>query len=197
MNDRTRKSDEIRGRLQALRVAMQNLSIDVLIVPSSDPHLSEYLPEHWRSREWLSGFTGSAGTLVVGKNLASLWVDSRYWSQAAQQLAGSGIIMCKVGGGSNLPYVSWIAENFPSGSTVGIDGNLISLNQGRQLKKELEKKGLVFKMDVDPVSSVWKNRPRIPDEAVFEHPSRFVALSRQKKLGLIRAEMKSAGAHRF
>ncbi|EEO28604.1 aminopeptidase P family protein [Oxalobacter paraformigenes] len=197
MNDGMQQSDEIHHRLQALRKAMQNLSIDVLIIPTSDPHLSEYLPEHWRSREWFSGFTGSAGTLVVGKNQASLWVDSRYWSQAAQQLTGSGIIMRKIGGGSTLPYVGWIAENFPAGSTVGIDGNLISLNQGRQLKKELEKKGLVFKMDVDPVSSVWKNRPRIPDEAVFEHPPRFVALSRQEKLGLIRAEMKNAGADWF
>lgn len=197
MNDSVKQCNEIPDRLRSLRTVMQSLSIDVLIIPGSDPHLSEYLPEHWRSREWFSGFTGSAGTLVIGKNLASLWVDSRYWSQAGHQLAGSGISMGKIAGGSNLPYVDWIVENFPEGNVVSIDGNLISLDQGRQLKKELEKKGLVFRADIDPVSLVWKKRPPVPDKSVFEHPSTFVALSRREKLELIRSEMKNAGADWF
>ena len=191
MKDSFRQNDMICGRLFALRTAMQCQSVDILIIPTSDPHLSEYLPDHWRSREWFSGFTGSAGTLVaVGHDRASLWVDSRYWSQAARQLEGTGIDMCKVEGGSNIPYVEWITGNFPEGSVVGIDGYLISLNQGRLLKNALETKKFVFKTDTDPVSLVWKDRPRIPLKPVFEHKSEFVGLSRLEKIDQVRSEMK-------
>ena len=190
MKDSFRQNDMICGRLFALRTAMQCQSVDILIIPTSDPHLSEYLPDHWRSREWFSGFTGSAGTLVVGHDRASLWVDSRYWSQAARQLEGTGIDMCKVEGGSNIPYVEWITGNFPEGSVVGIDGYLISLNQGRLLKNALETKKFVFKTDTDPVSLVWKDRPRIPLKPVFEHKSKFVGLSRLEKIDQVRSEMK-------
>ena len=97
--------NDVTTRLAALRQEMKGQAIDALIVPTSDPHLSEYLPLHWRSREWLSGFTGSAGTLIVGMEKASLWVDSRYWTQALKQLEGSGIEMCKISGGSQIPYL--------------------------------------------------------------------------------------------
>lgn len=178
-------------RLLALREVMQSQSIDILIVPSSDPHLSEYLPDHWRSREWFSGFTGSAGTLVVGHERASLWVDSRYWSQAVRQLEGTGIDMCKIEGGDRVPYIKWITGNFPAGSVVGINGYLISLDQGRFLRNALETEKFVFRTDVDPVSMAWKGRPPIPDNPVFEHKIEFVGLSRYEKISLIRAEMKT------
>ena len=97
--------NDVTTRLAAVRKEMKKQAIDALIVPTSDPHLSEYLPLHWRSREWLSGFTGSAGTLVVGEEKASLWVDSRYWTQAGKQLEGSGIDMCRISGGSQIPYL--------------------------------------------------------------------------------------------
>lgn len=184
------QNDKIRGRLAALRSAMYDQSVDVLIIPSSDPHLSEYLPAHWRSMEWFSGFTGSAGTLVVGKDKASLWVDSRYWSQATRQLDGTGIDMCKVKGRKNIPYVEWITENCPEGSVVGIDGYLVSLSQGRSLESALASGKFVFRTDIDPVSMVWKERPLIPDKSVFEHTTEFAGLSRREKIDLIRSEMK-------
>ena len=102
-------------RIRLLREAMQRASIDVLILPSADPHLSEYLPAYWQSRAWFSGFTGSAGTLVVGKEKASLWVDSRYWEQAEKQLQNSGIEMCRLTGVNSRNHVDWILSYFPAG----------------------------------------------------------------------------------
>ena len=96
MNELLKPGDEIRKRLQNLRTEMQKQAIDVLIIPGSDPHLSEYLPNYWRSRAWFSGFTGSAGTLVVGKDQASLWTDGRYWVQAEQELNHTDIVLCRI-----------------------------------------------------------------------------------------------------
>lgn len=191
MNELLKPGDEIRKRLRNLRTEMQKQAIDVLIIPSSDPHLSEYLPNYWRSRAWFSGFTGSAGTLVVGKDQASLWTDSRYWVQAEQELNHTGIVLCRITGRNSLPYLAWIRKNFPQGNVVAVDGRLVSVNQGRQLKDELEKNGFVFRTDVDPVKSVWTERPALPEAPVYEHPAEFTGLSRAEKIARVRTEMQA------
>ncbi len=188
-------SNDIRTRLTALRQEMKEQSVDTLIVPTSDPHLSEYLPLHWRSREWLSGFTGSAGTLIVGMKKASLWVDSRYWTQAEKQLEGSGIEMCRVSGGAQIPYLKWIEAHLPAGATVAIDGHLLSLSQGRLLEKALTDNQLSFRPDVDLISSIWKDRASIPKTPVFEHTRQFVAMSRIDKIERIRYHMKESAVN--
>ena len=195
MNDSRKQYNDIRKRLRGLREAMQESAIDVLIVPGSDPHLSEYPPDYWCTRKWFSGFTGSAGILVVGMHKASLWVDSRYWTQAEQQLEGTGIDMCKIESGKGaLSYVDWIADNFSAGSCVAIDGYLVSLEQGRMLAEKLEAAGLSFRTDIDPVSDVLIDRPGMPDGTVFEHSLEYTGRSRNEKIALLRSEMKKIGA---
>lgn len=186
--------NDVKTRISTLRQAMKEQSTDAVIIPTADPHLSEYLPLHWRNREWLSGFTGSAGTLIVGKGKASLWVDSRYWSQAEKQLSGTGIDMCRISGASQIPYLDWILAHLPAGATVGMDGRLISLNQGRLLETELSRNKLLFRPDIDLVTPVWKERPSLPASPVFEHTKEFVAKSRKEKIERIRSLMKDAGA---
>ena len=195
MNDSQKQYNDIRERLGSLRKTMQENAIDVLIVPGSDPHLSEYPPEHWCTRKWFSGFTGSAGILVIGMDKASLWVDSRYWTQAEQQLEGTGIDMCRIESGKGvLSYIDWIEDNFSAGSCVAIDGYLVSLEQGRMLAEKLEAARMSFRTDIDPVSDVWKDRPSMPDGAVFEHTFEFTGRSRKEKITLVRSEMKKRGA---
>src|SRR5258706_16484276 len=101
-----------RLRIDKARDALKRHGLAAVLVPSSDPHLSEYLPEHWQGRQWLSGFTGSVGTLVVTADFAGVWVDSRYWTQAEAQLAGTGIALMKMmAGQQSAPHVDWLAEN--------------------------------------------------------------------------------------
>ena len=114
-------TNPVPARLQTLRAAMQQHGIDFAWLPSSDPHLSEYLPAHWQSREYFSGFTGSMATLVVGKTQAVLFADSRYWSQAERELAGSGIELFKIKSGASAEHVGWLAAQ-GSGKVVAVDG---------------------------------------------------------------------------
>ncbi len=181
-------------RLEQLRQAMKEHSVDVLIIPSSDPHLSEYLPEYWQSRAYFSGFTGSAGTLVVGMDRGSLWVDSRYWEQAEKQLAGSGIEMCKWTGPNGRTYVDWILSYFPAGTVVAMDGRLLPVQQGRDLKARLEKNAMSLRTDIDVISTAWADRPELPDGVVFEHTLEYVAFSRTEKINQVREKLNDAGA---
>lgn len=187
--------NDVTTRLKALRQEMKEQGIDALIVPTSDPHLSEYLPLHWRSREWLSGFTGSAGTLIVEMEKASLWVDSRYWTQAAKQLEGSGIEMCRISVGSEIHYLEWLETHLAKGATVGIDGRLVSLNQGRLIEQALVDRQFLFRSDVDLISSIWTERAPVPKTPVFEHTRQFAAMSRVDKIERIRYLMKESGAN--
>jgi Xaa-Pro aminopeptidase len=120
-------------RIAQLREAMRRLALDACIVPSADPHLSEYLPERWQGRQWLSGFTGSVGTLVVTADFAGLWVDSRYWVQAEAQLAGTGVQLMKLGAAGTPGHVDWLAQQLSSGQRVGVDGHVLGLAGFRAL----------------------------------------------------------------
>ena len=187
----------IQSRLQSLRQMMKKSFVDVVIIPTADPHLSEYLPEYWQSRAWLSGFTGSAGTLVVGHEKASLWVDSRYWEQAEKQLMGSGIEMCKWTGKNGRNYIDWIISNFPAETIVGIDGRLIALQRGRELRNQLEKYALRLRSDIDIVHDIWIDRPDLPNGQIFEHDLKYVSLSRKEKIVQVQNTLKEKGANRI
>ena len=182
------------ARIAQLRVAMQHHKLDAWIVPSADPHLSEYLPEHWQGRQWLSGFTGSAGTLVVTADWAGLWTDSRYWSQAEAELAGSGIAMMKMPPGVAQPHVVWLAENLRSQQIVGIDGAVLSLFAARQMELALTGQGILRRTDIDLLAEVWNNRPPLPGAPVYEHPAPYASVPRRDKLAAMRAEMRGHGA---
>lgn len=176
-------------RIAALRAAMSAQKIDACIVPSSDPHSSEYLPEHWQARSWLSGFDGSAGTLVVTAQFAGVWTDSRYWVQAEQVLAGTGIQTMRAGADGVLGFVDWLAAELPRGSRVGVDGQVLNLQAYRQWQADLGQKGIVLVSDQDVVDTIWPERSPLPVAAVYEHVAPFACRSRAVNLAAVRAAM--------
>ena len=159
----------VQKRLAALREVMQQEHLGAFIVPSTDPHGSEYVPEHWKCREWLSGFNGSTGTLVVTAGSAAMWTDSRYFIAASEQLTDTGIELMKerVAG---IPVISqWIGEQLADTNSkeVGIDGMVAPLATVEELKKDLRKAGgLTLRTNLDPFATVWKDRPPLPVDKV-------------------------------
>ena len=184
----------INNRILQLRQAMREKAIDAYIVPASDPHLSEYLPQHWQNRQWLSGFDGSAGTLVVTQSFAGLWTDSRYWVQAEKQLKKTEIELMKLAGNNPLSYADWLTGHLNSGMTVALDGQIVSLSMARQIDEKCRSAGFHFRIDCDLVKPIWQDRPALPMAPVYEHDARFVALSRHEKLQLLRHSMSASGA---
>ena len=184
----------IHQRLAALRIAMQHQHLDAYLVPSSDPHLSEYLSERWKGREWLSGFTGSVGTLIVTADTAGLWVDSRYWSQAEAELAGTGIDLMKITAGNSTQHVDWLAQQLVAGQTVGVDGAVLGLAAARQLQNTLTTRGVVLQSDIDLFDQIWPDRPTLPMPLVYQHLPPYATKSRADKLTDLRAAMQAHGA---
>ena len=179
-------------KLSALRQTMREHNLDAWIIPSADPHLSEYLPEHWQARVYFSGFTGSVGTLVVTADKAGLWADSRYWEQAAHQLQGSGIELQKVG--EVAPYTDWLAAELPDGAAAGAAADMLSLTAKRQLETAFAAKNIRLDVSRDIADAVWAGRPALPQEAVFPHDAAFVSETAAAKLARVRAAMKEQGA---
>src|SRR6476661_2242480 len=145
----------IRSRIDTLRAAM--------LVPSSDPHVSEYLPERWQGRAFFSGFTGSMGTLVVTRDDAALFADSRYWAQAEKELAGTGVSLVKVPQAAIKPALDWIVAGLKPGSTLSFDGQVLSLAAAQQVRGAMEAAGIQVKSDVDLLDAAWPDRPGLPD----------------------------------
>ncbi|NBD08893.1 MULTISPECIES: aminopeptidase P family protein [Corallococcus] len=185
-----------RERIARLRQVMRERDVAAVWVPSSDPHLSEYVPDRWKAREWVSGFTGSMGTLVVTAEDAGLWVDSRYWEQADAQLKGSGIATVRTSNAPGQPHLEWLAANVPPGRAVAVDGAVLGLGQARSAASLLTAKGVVLRTDLDVVAEAWPDRPRMPFAPVYAHEQ--AAGSRADKLQALRAELARVGAtHHF
>ena len=182
-----------RARIALLRTAMAAQKIDAWIAPSSDPHLSEYLPARWQSRVWLSGFTGSVGTLIVTADFAGLWADGRYWSQAENELVGTGIALMKIATGASTQHIDWLATHLAPGQTVGADAAVLGLATARLLQNALDSKGIVLRTDCDLMDAVWHERPGLPAPAVFEHAAPHASRSRAEKLAELRTAMTTHG----
>lgn len=182
---------QVRARIAALRAALARHQLSAWIAPSSDPHLSEYLPERWQARTWLSGFDGSAGLLVVTADYAAVWADSRYWVQAEAQLAGTGIELQKMGGASGTAWADWLAEHLPGGSRVGADGAVLGLATHKLLADKLGARGIALVTELDLIDEVWADRPALPAAAVYEHE--LAPTSRADKLAAVRSAMHDAG----
>jgi Xaa-Pro aminopeptidase len=187
-----------RLRIEKVRDALKANELAAVLVPSSDPHLSEYLPERWQGRQWLSGFTGSMGTLAVTIAKAALFADSRYWEQAALELAGSGIELVKIPSGAATHHVEWLATNVARGSSVGVDGSVLGLAAAQQLRSRLEQAGVQLRTDFDVIEHVWPDRPGLPAQPVYEHLAPHAPLPRSAKLTQVREAMARQGAtHHF
>ncbi|MBC8738731.1 aminopeptidase P family protein [Paraburkholderia sp. UCT31] len=195
MNARLPETSSIPERLASLRAAMAREGIAAYLVPSADPHLSEYLPGRWQGRQWLSGFTGSAGTLIVTAEFAGVWTDSRYWEQASAQLAGSGVELMKMTGGQlTTPHFEWLAQNVASGGTVGVDGAVLGVAAARALSAALNARGVQLRTDLDLFDAIWAQRPALPADAVFEHAAPQAGVTRADKLAQVRRAMVEKGA---
>lgn len=189
----TRTSDT-RLRIERLRDALAAHGVHALLVPSSDPHLSEYLPERWQGRQWASGFTGSVGSLVVTRDGAALFADSRYWAQAEAQLAGSGIALEKINSGASTQYIDWIAQALQPGQVLAVDGQVLGLSLAHALRAGLGRRGITLRTDLDLLQAAWDDRPGLPTEPVYEHLPPQAAVTRADKLARVRAALATGGA---
>ena len=181
-------------RIAALREAMKEKNIDAYIIPSSDPHLSEYPADRWKSREWISGFDGSAGTVVVTADKAGLWTDSRYFLQAGIQLEGSGIELYKMALPETPTIQEFLLHELESGQTVGTDGQTYSVAETAILEKALRRKEIKLETSCDLIDLVWKDRPAIPDNPLFEMPVELSGKSVREKLDELNNMLRKEGA---
>jgi Xaa-Pro aminopeptidase len=192
------RTSPFRARIAQLREVLAKEGLDALLVPSSDPHLSEYPPERWQGREWLSGFTGSAGTLVVAQHAAALFADSRYWQQAEAELQGSGIELVHIASAAATSHIDWIVEQVPRGGTVAVDGQVLGLAAAQQLQARLTAAGLALATGHDLLDAIWPARPALPATAVYTHAAPHAPRPRADKLAQVHSAMAMHGAtHHF
>lgn len=184
-------NENIAQRLDALRRQMKAGGIYAAIIPQIDPHQSEYLADHWQARRFLSGFTGSAGDLVVTLDKALLWTDSRYFLQAARQLEGTGIALMKDGLAETPSMTQWLCDNVPAGQYVGIDGMLFSHTAVSSLSAALSACGINLVTDFDPIDSIWENRPPLPQDKIFIHDIKYAGKSAADKLKQINDSLRA------
>lgn len=180
-------------RLANLRALMFAYGFDAIIIPSADPHMSEYLPEYWQGRQWLSGFTGSLGTLVVTQDFAGLWTDSRYWVQAPMQLTDTGIQLQKMAQG-NPTFGEFLADKLTHGAKVAIDGAVLSVADADRLKRIFADKQIELVTHLDILAELWHDRPALPDAPIYPHPAVFVDLMVCDKFAKVRQRMRELDA---
>lgn len=192
-NVKTMDSKVITTRIEELREVMKSEGIDAFIFPSTDPHNGEYVPDHWKGREFISGFNGSAGTAVVTMDDAALWTDSRYFLQAEEQLAGTGFTLMKLKIEGTPTISQWLGRKLAvnGGTVVGIDGMVNSVNTVEALAAELRAEGgITLRTNFDPLKVIWKDRPEIPSDVAIAHPNKYAGESVQSKISRIREALR-------
>ena len=180
-------------RIEELRTVMKSEGIDAFVFPSTDPHNGEYVPEHWKGREFISGFNGSAGTAVVTMDDAALWTDSRYFLQAEEQLAGTGFRLMKLKIEGTPTISQWLGRKLAAngGTVVGIDGMVNSIGTVEALADELRAEGgITLRTNFDPLKVIWKDRPAIPSDMARVHPQKYAGESAQSKIARIRQALR-------
>lgn len=187
MRSFVRKLDEVRS-------LMREKNLDFIIIPMSDPHLGENIPEYWQVIKWLTGFTGSAATLVISSSFAGLWTDSRYFIQAQKQLVGTGFQFVKPGLYQRNDYMDYLAENALRGNRIGFDGRIFSMSNFRRLQKRLVKNEVVFINDLDFPGDLWEERPAMPSSSAFEHLLEYSGKDRLAKIEEVRQAMEKQNA---
>lgn len=188
---------EIKERISKLRELMVQSNVDAYIVPSQDPHLSEYVGEHFKCRAWISGFTGSAGTAVFTKEKAGLWTDGRYYIQAEKQLKGTGIELFRAAEIGVPSYTQWLQSELKENNIVGFDGMVFSTSFAEKMEKDLWSKGIRINSDLDLISPIWTDRPEIPSDEIFLHHTKYCGKSRNEKVSQVREKMSKSGANYY
>ena len=181
-------------RIECLRNLLQESNVHYLIVPTADPHLSEYVASHWKCREWISGFTGSAGTVVLSQSEAGLWTDSRYFLQAEEQLSGSGILLYKENTGNTPSLYDWICSRAKQGECVGFDGSLFSANEVERMCKRFSEHNLTIKTDIDFIGQLWRGRPALPNTEIFYLDEKYSGETLPEKWSRIRTQIQKEKA---
>lgn len=179
-------SAEIKERVSRLRIQMKDNNADAYLITGADPHLSEYTPENWKTREWISGFTGSYGKVLVTRDKVLLWTDTRYFLQAEQELQGTEVVLMKDRVVDTVSIEEWIIGNLKTGSSVFTDGSTISADEYLSMTHKLSAKGITFFNNLDLVAENWTDRPTSPIRLAFEHPGKFACKSRKEKIDLVR-----------
>lgn len=177
-----KENESITCRVEKLRGYMKKKKLDAFIIPSNDPHMSEYTPAHWQCRQWISGFNGSAGTAVVTLEKAALWTDSRYFLAAGQQLEGTPFTLMKDGLPDTPSIGTWLAETLSENAKAGIDGNLCTPAMLKMLESELSPRGISAELCEDPFNEVWNNRPELPTDKIEVHPLKYAGESAADKI---------------
>jgi len=188
------RNETVADRLRSLRSQLQAHSVDAVLIPSSDPHLSEYLPQRWQGRQWFSGFSGSMGSLMVAQEQAALFADSRYWVQADQELQGSGIDLEKVQSATPTVLCEWMLKHLPPKATVAVDGAVLALSSAKLLRERMLELGFSLRTDLDLLQDCWPERAGLPQAAIYEHLAPQASRTRREKLALIRDAMHRLGA---
>lgn len=187
-------SNIIEHRLGVLRKFMEEKGLHAFVIPTTDAHLSEYPAPHWASREWISGFTGSAGSVVVTREKAALWTDSRYFLQAADQLRGTSYLLQKEGLPSTPSIDEWLTDELGEGEYVGIDGGVYAAKDAFSLIHKLNMKGLHLINDYDPFAEIWHDRAAIPQNPIFVLPEKYAGEPAHKKIARICDNLEKTGA---
>ncbi|MGL4190257.1 MAG: aminopeptidase P family protein [Sphaerotilus sulfidivorans] len=183
----THSPSPIPDRLAALRQALVRHDLAAVLVPSSDPHLSEYLPERWQGRVHFSGFTGSMGTLVVTRDRAAVFADSRYWTQAEAELAGTTVELVKIPTGAATHPIDWLTATLSPGQTLAVDAAVLGLAAAQMLAGALQRHGIGLRTDLDLMAEAWPERPGLPAAPVREHLAPHAAVPRAERLAAVRA----------
>lgn len=188
---------EVKEKLRLLREEMKKKGLDAYIIPSSDAHQSEYVADHWRSRAWISGFTGSAGTFVITMKESGLWTDGRYFIQADKQLSGTETKLFKMRQPNVPTYTEWLGDSLSQGECVGVDSSVFSWSQIREMKEHFDKKGIKINGDYDLIDLIWEDRPEIPMSEVYIHDVKYCGKSTLEKLKIVRNYMDRIGAQHY
>ena len=188
---------EISQRLKTLRHVMQQHQVDAFIAMSADPHMSEYLPTYWQVRQWLTGFTGSVGTVVVTQDFAGLWVDGRYWVQAEQQLENTGYVLQKQSHDPASTHLAWLSQHLAKDAKISVNGQNISVQHFAALADLAIKQQFRIETDLDLINKIWHDRPALPRNSVWQMADHLNALTRVEKITEIRdaLNLKNATAH--
>ena len=182
-------------RLEALRMEMNTAGTDVFYIPCGDFHLSEYISDHFKCREYISGFDGSNGEMIITSSAAYLWTDGRYFLQAEEQLEGTGICLMKMGEQGVPTIGEFIKNELPEGTVIGFDGRCVSGGFFDRMKEKIGDKKISYITDLDLVGKIWKDRPALPEGKAWILNSEYTGITRKEKLSLVREKMKEEGCN--